>query len=92
MPKQRKIDTTHTTISIKWGDKEKLRKLARPLKKTKNGIKYETDLQIFNRVINVYLKTHPDEVGDVNPTYPTIDHVSPQDEPQQDSSSEEPTQ
>jgi hypothetical protein len=87
MPKKRKEGNDTTTISIKWGDKDKLRKLARPIKKTKNGTKYETDMNVFNRVINDYLKSHPSEVGDVNTTYPII----PQDKPQQGSSHEGPT-
>jgi hypothetical protein len=72
MPKHRKEDAETTTISILWSDKDKLRTLARPKKKTKNGMKYETDSDIFTRVITDYLKSHPNEVGTVNPTYPLV--------------------
>ena len=34
---RRKIGNSHTTISIRWEDKEKFRKFAKFVKKTKTG-------------------------------------------------------
>ena len=34
---RRKVGNSHTTISVRWEDKEKLRRHAKLVKKTKNG-------------------------------------------------------
>ena len=73
MPKKRNDDSFTTTISVLWKEKESLRRLAKPLKKTKNGTKFETDSTVFSRVITEYISRHPDEYGkDINSTYPSL--------------------
>lgn len=79
MPKKRNGDSFTTTISVLWKEKESLRRLAKPLKKTKNGTKFETDSIVFSRILADYITKHPNEYSkNVNPTYPSL-----QDKPQQ---------
>ena len=54
MPKKRKEGAVNTTISISWGDKNRLRRLAKKRKTTQNGDVYESDSVIFNRVLKDY--------------------------------------
>ena len=49
---RRKVGNSHTTISVRWEDKEKLRRHAKLVKKTKNGNMYESDSVLFQRVLN----------------------------------------
>lgn len=80
MPKKRNGDSFTTTISILWKEKESLRRLAKPIRRTKNGIKFETDSTVFSRIIAEYISKHPGEYSkNVNPTYPSL-----QGKPQQD--------
>jgi hypothetical protein len=67
MPKKRKTGAVRTTISIDWMDKNKLRRLARKTKRTKNGDVFESDSNIFKRLLNHYIDTHPNEYKE-NPT------------------------
>jgi len=73
MPKKRKEGNLNTTISIRWSDKQKLRRLAKPKKKTKYGVVYDNDAEIFNKVIDYYVKNNPSDIGDIKNTYPTKD-------------------
>jgi len=70
MPKRRKEGNKFTTISIKWEDKEILRTFADFKRDTKNGKLYETDSEIFNRIIIEYELSHGKNKA--HPTYPTI--------------------
>jgi len=70
LPKRRKEGNKFTTISITWSDKEILREYARYKKETKNGKLYESDAEIFNRIMSEYITTHL-AVHDGKPTYPT---------------------
>jgi hypothetical protein len=73
MPKKRKAGVLNTTISVSWADKNKLRRLARKRKTTKNGDVYESDSVIFNRVLNEYISRHPDQVrNETTATYPEV--------------------
>ena len=80
MPKKRKSGAVRTTISVDWMDKNNLRRLARKTKRTKNGDVFESDSNIFKRILRHYIESHPNEYKD-NPTltYPK----KSQDEPQQ---------
>ena len=71
MPKQRKNGALNTTISVAWSDKNRLRRLAKKTKQTKNGDVYESDASIFNRVLKDYMNAHPSEVANATTTtYP----------------------
>ena len=48
---RRKANSTHTTISITWADKELFRKFAKLVKKTRNGEMYESDSAIFHKIL-----------------------------------------
>jgi len=72
---RRKIGNSHTTISISWADKEEFRKLAKLVKKTRNGDMYESDSVIFKRVLDHYKATSNDTGSTAHPTYPV--KVSP---------------
>ena len=48
---RRKADSTHTTISITWKDKELFRRFAGLVKKTRNGEMYESDAVVFNKIL-----------------------------------------
>tara|TARA_R110000765_G_scaffold81757_3_gene159783 strand:+ start:340 stop:561 length:222 start_codon:yes stop_codon:yes gene_type:complete len=54
----RKQSNTHTTISIRWEDKELFRKYAQPIKDTKNGVMNESDSALFKRILGVYQQSH----------------------------------
>ena len=81
MPKKRKPGVERTTISVDWHDKNKLRRLAKKTKRTKNGDVFESDSKIFKRILNDYIDRNVNEYKE-NPTttYPS----SLQDEAQQD--------
>jgi len=73
MPKRRKEGNKFTTISVTWEDKTKLRILAKYKKETKNGKLYESDSEVFARLI----QAHKDEYnnidrGTAHSTYPTV--------------------
>lgn len=55
---RRKQSCTHTTISIKWEDKELFRKYAKSVKETKNGVMNESDASLFHRILTEYKQTH----------------------------------
>ena len=80
---RRKVGNSHTTISVRWEDKEKLRRHAKLVKKTKNGNMYESDSVLFQRVLNYYTEH--------NPTSESPKATYPQGQSQQVSSHEEPT-
>lgn len=87
MAKPQKIENDFTTISIRKVDKQRLRGLARFIKKTKNGELYESDAVVFNRII---VQIPADNTVPHN-TYPTKKNISgsslsSQGESQQDSS------
>jgi len=71
MPKRRKEGNKFTTISISWGDKQIMRSFAKFKKETKNGKLYESDAEIFNRMMIEYHKNHPGDTT-MHPTYPTV--------------------
>jgi len=73
MPKRRKEGNKFTTISISWKDKGMLRTFAKFKRDTKNGKLYETDAEIFNRLILEYKMNHNYiEKMEPHPTYPTV--------------------
>jgi|TARA_R100000781_G_scaffold1322_1_gene2139 hypothetical protein len=67
---RRKIGNSHTTISIRWEDKEKFRRFAKFVKKTKTGDLYESDAVLFNRILQSYINNTEPE-GEGHSTYPT---------------------
>ncbi len=71
MPKRRKDGNKFTTISISWKDKEKLRLYAAFKKETKNGKLYESDAEVFSRMIDFFARNNVSNLKS-NPTYPTI--------------------
>jgi len=70
MPKRRKEGNKFTTISISWEDKENMRKFAEFKKETKNGKLYESDAEIFHRLLITYAMKHGH--GNPHSTYPTV--------------------
>lgn len=68
---KRKIGNSHTTICVSWADKEHFRKLAKLVKKTKNGEMYESDAVIFKRILDHYVSSTNDVGGVAHSTYPT---------------------
>ena len=70
MPKRRKEGNKFTTISITWEDKEIMRRFAIFKRDTKNGKLYETDSEVFHKILNDYRRIAPDNVA--HPTYPTV--------------------
>lgn len=80
MPKKRKEGNVNTTMSLSWSDKNRLRRLGRKIKTTKNGDVYEADSVIIHRVIEYYHSMHPSEIkSKTTSTYP----LKIQDESQQ---------
>ncbi len=71
---RRKISNTFTTISITWKDKEQFRRFAKFVKNTKNGKRYESDAQLFNRILDHYIQSGNDDLSETpNSTYPFQD-------------------
>lgn len=66
---RRKIGNSHTTISIRWEDKEKFRQFAKFVKKTKTGDLYESDAVLFSKILSFYNEHH--ESSENKPTYPS---------------------
>lgn len=74
-----------TTISIKKEDKIRLRQLANKVKETKNGIVYEKDADIIERILIEYFQEHPGfRDNRPKPTYPANVLDSNQGKSQQD--------
>jgi len=71
MPKRRKMGNKFTTISISWDDKIKMRGLAKFKKETRNGQLYESDAEVFMRVLSAFINTHPQTLQKAHSTYPT---------------------
>jgi len=69
MPKRRKEGNKFTTISVRWEDKENMRRYASFKKETKNGKLYESDSEVFNKMLIHYQAGH--KAGESKPTYPT---------------------
>ena len=55
---RRKIGNSHTTICISWEDKERFRKFAKFVKKTKTGDLNESDAVLFNKLLDFYSDHH----------------------------------
>jgi hypothetical protein len=68
---RRKADNTHTTISIRWESKERFRKFAKLVKKTRNGEMYESDAVVFNKILTYYVDNKEPNSKTANSTYPT---------------------
>jgi len=75
MAKHRKEGNEYTTISIRWTDKERLRKMAKFVKKTKNGDLYQSDAVIFNRLLNNYGTIISINDNTPHNTYPIKKHI-----------------
>jgi len=71
MPKRRKEGNKFTTISISWDDKTRMRGLAKFKKETRNGRLYESDAEVFMRIIAAYINSHPQTLQKAHSTYPT---------------------
>ena len=69
---RRKIGNSHTTICVKWEDKELFRRFAKLVKKTRNGEMYESDSAVFHKILAEYVKDHSSET-EAHSTYPTKD-------------------
>ena len=67
---RRKIGNSHTTICISWEDKERFRKFAKLVKKTKTGDLNESDSVLFNKLLNYYSEHH-DSDSEPKSTYPS---------------------
>ena len=67
---RRKIGNSHTTICISWEDKERFRKFAKFVKKTKTGDLNESDSVLFNKLLNYYSEHH-DSDSEPKSTYPS---------------------
>ena len=71
MPKRRKEGSKFTTISVSWKDKEYSRMYATFKKETKNGKLYESDAEVFHKMLEFYAKNSVPNLK-ANSTYPTI--------------------
>jgi len=71
MPKRRKEGNKFTTISVSWHDKEILRKYASFKKETKNGKLYESDAEVFAKILNDYMAVNK-PISEGKSTYPTV--------------------
>ena len=69
---RRKIENSHTTISILWKDKEDFRKHAKVVKKTRTGSMHESDAVLFQRVLQFY-NQHHHTTESAKSTYPSQD-------------------
>jgi hypothetical protein len=67
---RRKLGNSHTTICVKWNDKELFRKFAKFVKKTKTGELFESDAVIFHKILEFY-EQHHEKSTEINSTYPT---------------------
>ena len=54
----RKQSNTHTTISIRWEDKELFRKYAKAVKATKNRVMKDSDSALYKRILTDYKQSH----------------------------------
>ena len=72
MPKRRKKGNKFTTISISWEDKEVLRRYAEFKKETKNGELFESDSEVFHKLLELYRTSVPVKHINGTSTYPTI--------------------
>lgn len=74
---RKKKDNKNTTISIEWRDKEIFRKYAKLIKKTKTGDRYESDADLFKRILVAYIG----QVGEIHTepksTYPSLNKSQP---------------
>ena len=68
---RRKADNTHTTISIRWESKERFRKFAKLVKKTRSGEMYESDAVLFDNILNFYVEHNTVRSTTPTSTYPT---------------------
>ena len=67
---RRKLGNSHTTICISWEDKERFRKFAKFVKKTKTGDLNESDAVLFNKLLNYYSENHSAN-SEPKSTYPS---------------------
>jgi hypothetical protein len=67
---RRKIGNSHTTICIRWEDKERFRKYASFVKKTKTGDLNESDSVVFKKILDYYADSHAAS-PEGRSTYPT---------------------
>ena len=77
---RRKIGNSHTTICIRWEDKESFRKFAKFVKKTKTGDLNESDSVVFKKMLDFY--SSQNEAGVTRSTYPS--KSNPPEQNQQD--------
>ena len=71
MPKRRKEGNKFTTISISWDDKIRMRGLAKFKKETRNGHLYESDAEVFKRML-IYFDSNHQGDKTIHSTYPTV--------------------
>ena len=67
---RRKIGSSHTTISIRWEDKELFRRFAKLVKETRNGNMYESDAVVFRKILEEYIANHGN-MKEAHTTYPS---------------------
>ena len=69
---RRKQGNSHTTISITWEDKEEFRRFAKYEKETRTGKRYESDANLFKRLLTEFKKTNKIPDGEkAHSTYPS---------------------
>ena len=70
---RKKSSNKNTTISIRWEDKIVFRKFAALLKQTKSGDRYESDADLFRRVLEFYAIANANSKSDEpKSTYPSL--------------------
>jgi hypothetical protein len=75
---RKKKDNKNTTISISWEDKEEFRRYAKLIKQTKTGDRYESDADLFKRVLAYWALNHIDDChSEPKSTYPSLDKSQP---------------
>ena len=68
---RRKVEISHTTISIRWDSKERFRKYARLVKETRNGQMHESDAVVFDKLLKYYEEHITPESREPKGTYPS---------------------
>ena len=79
VPRPRKLDGLTTPIKILWKDKDTMSRYKKLIKRSKGSRieQFESDLEVFNRIINQYAKEHPLPASEEpKSTYPGIHKVN----------------
>jgi hypothetical protein len=74
---RKKSNNQNTTISIKWADKVIFRQFAMRLKQTKSGDRYESDADLFRRILDSFAIANTKLHEEPKSTYPSLNKSQP---------------